>query len=96
MSSRRLSNRSLRRYAASTRSLLTCANASSQISRGASEHSAALSAGNLPYPVNRLFLRVENAARTIMAADHRPLAVGPRPFEAGGGPPQDRPRHRAW
>ena len=36
MSLRRRSNRSLRRYAASTRSLLTCASASSQTSRGVS------------------------------------------------------------
>ena len=40
MSSRRRSNRSVRRWAASTRSGFTCARASSQTSRGASEHSA--------------------------------------------------------
>ena len=60
MSSRRRSNRSLRRYAASTRFLLTCARASSQTSRGASEHSAAQSrklerkpCGTAPMPSSR-------------------------------------------
>ena len=43
MSARRRSNRSVRRYAASMAFVFTCASASSQTSRGASEHSAAQS-----------------------------------------------------